>query len=236
MTAIPTGMPGIQAKREAIPRKILATGEGALYMPGGKIIDGAESRDVNNTGDQDTLRAGLVMGKITSSGKYAPSIIGLTGVLYDTSVVTTTMTLPAAVVTELQRRVGLGDFTIIGPPTAAGTVASETLTIAAYASATTITLDSAGAADFAAGSIIAAADGSEAPLCLIGDGFGVKVTDQDANDIDVPFVHTNGGKAMLIGGVVDSSQIIDWSSDASVKAWLVSQLSAVGPFVFDHQF
>lgn len=236
MTAVPTGLPGIQTKREAIPRKVLATGEGALYFPGGRIIDGSKARDVNNTGDLDTLRAGLLMGKITSGGKYAPSIIGLTTVAHDTSAVTTTMTLPAAVVTELQRRVGLGDFKITGPPTAAGTVATETLTIAAFASATTITLDSGSSADFAAGSLITPADGSEAPLCVIGDGFGIKVTDQDNADIDVPFVHTNGGKAMLVGGILDSSQILDWSSDASVQAYIVSQLNAAGQFIFDHKF
>lgn len=224
-----TGVPGPQTERTGQYRCVRKSDQGVRYIPGGKIIDGSKSRDTTNTGYLDVLQPGTVMGKVTASGKYAPSIIGLNTVLHDTSVVTTTMTLPAAIVTEIQRRIGTsGTFTITGPPTAAGTVATETVTFSAIASATTITI-TATSADFAAGSIIAPADGSQTPIALIDDGSGVKVTD----DLGVSQDQTYG--YFLIGGDLDSSQIVNWSSDTSVQTWLKGQLNSAGSsnFTFD---
>jgi hypothetical protein len=226
------GMPGVRSERTATPRRVLWHDQGRTVLPSGVVIDGSKSRDPGNTGDLDVLRAGLLLGKITTGGKYAPAVLGLTGVLHDTSVVTTTMTLPAAVVTEISRRIGAsGTFKVIGPPTAAGTVATETVTYSAIASATTITI-TATSADFAAGSIIAPTDGSETPRGIVDDGYGVKVTDQDAASLDVPFSN------LLVGGFVLAAQIVNYSSmDASVKTWLKAQLRANGlAWAFDDDF
>lgn len=218
--------PGIGLSRTATHRQVILSGE--QYLPGGKVIDGSKSRDPLSTNTYE-LGAGLLMGKITASGKYAPSVIGLAGVLHDTSAVTTTMTLPAAVVTEISRRIGAsGSFKITGPPTDGGTVATETVTYSAIASSTTLTI-TATSADFAAGSIITPADGSETPLTLIGNGYGIRVVDEDLGDIDVPFAQ------LPIGGVVDTSQIRNWSSfDSSVQTYVVGLLDK--RFVFDHSY
>src|SRR5688572_11190819 len=123
------GMPGVHTGLSITPRRIfVANALNQVHtVPSFYVIDGTKSRDIGNS-PISILRAGLVMGKVTSGGKYANSIIGLTTLLHDTSVVTTTMTLPAAVVTEIARRIGAsGSFKIIGPPTAAGTVAIETV-------------------------------------------------------------------------------------------------------------
>lgn len=217
--------PGIGYSQTATPRNVFLGGE--LYLPGGKVIDGSKSRDIDS-GKVYDLAAGLLMGKITASGKYAPSIIGLTGVAHDTSAVTTTMTLPAAVVTEIQRRIGAsGTFKITGPPTAAGTVATETVTYSAIASSTTITI-TATSADFAAGSLITPTDGSETPLTVVPNGYPIRVVDEDLENIDVPFAQ------LPVGGIIDSSQLRSWSSDASVKAYIVGLLDK--RFTFDHLY
>jgi len=198
------------------------------YVPSFRFIDGTKTRDTGNT-PTSVLRAGLILGKITSSGKYANSIIGLSGVLHDTSVVTTTMTLPAAVVTEIQRRIGTsGTFKIIGPPTAAGTVATETVTFSAIASSTTITI-TATSADFAAGSIIAPADGSEVPITVLPNPFGVDVADTAGNSVDQPL------SLFVRGGDLIATQIVNLTeADASVQTWLKAQLKAAGYFTFNN--
>lgn len=226
------GLPGVRTAVDAGFRRIRTSDQGKRLLPGGVVIDGSKSRDPTNTGNIQYLQAGLVIGRITTGGKYAPAIIGLTGVLHDTSAVTTTMTLPASVVTEIQRRIGTsGSFKIIGPPTANGTVATETVTFSAIASSTTITI-TATSADFAAGSIIAPADGSETPVGLIDDGDPIKVTDDDDSDIDVPL------NRLLVGGMIDSSQIVNWSSDTSVQSYLKGKLNATSSsaFTFDDPY
>ena len=91
-------LPGQGARRTASPRTPILSDE--QLFPGGLIIDGTLSRDTGNTGDLDVLRAGNIMGRITASKKFRPSIIGLTTVLHDTSAVTVTMTLPAEIVSS----------------------------------------------------------------------------------------------------------------------------------------
>lgn len=229
MSYVYGGLPGPQTQRAQAYNSIRVNDQNVAYLPGGRIIDASKSRDPENTGYITTLRAGMVMGMVTATGFYAPSIIGLSTVLHDTSVVTTTMTLPATVVTEIQRRIGSsGTFKIIGPPTSGGTVATETVTYSAIATSTTITI-TATSADFAAGSIIAPTDGSETPRCFIDDGDGIRVTDIDGNNVNQPFAFP------LVGGTINTDSIVNYSSDSSVKTWLKGQLNGTsgGQFIFD---
>ncbi len=223
--------PGVAAKRTATPRNILLSEESKQLLPGGVVLDGSDSRDPLNTGDIDVLRAGIVLGKKTSGGLYVPSIIGVLASAYDKDAsFSTVMTVAASTVTELVRRVGSsGTFTIVGPPTSAGTVATEVVTYSA-ASSTTITVTAA-AADYYTGSFIMDTDGSQTPLAILGSDYGVKVTDDDGTSID-PLA-----PEVLIGGLVDSSQIVNYPSDASLKAWLkVTKLNAVCQFTYDDDF
>lgn len=138
--------PGIQSNGEWIPRSInWNSGFNKRYIPSGKTIDGSKSRDPLNTSNVDVLRPGLLLGKISASGKYAPSIIGVTGEAIDGA--ETAVTVGATVVTELVRRQGAsGTFKLTGPPTASGTVRTATVTYSA-ASGTTITITAIGVAD-----------------------------------------------------------------------------------------
>lgn len=227
-------VPGLATGTSLKPRNIFTNPQSNANVYGVSlaVIDGTKARDTGND-DVTLLRAGLILGKITSGGKYANSIIGLTGVLHDTSVVTTTMTLPAAVVTEIARRIGAsGTFKIIGPPTAAGTVATETVTYSAIASATTITI-TATSADFAAGSIIAPGDGSETPVTFVTEQAGIAVNDTSGTNIDGSL-----GRFLLRADLIAKMIVNLTEADASVQTWIKDQLNGVASsrakFSFDN--
>jgi len=133
----PIGLPGVGTTRAQSNRTVRKGHQGARWMEGGKVIKAANSRDPDNTGYITTLRAGLIMGKVTSGGLYAPSIYGILGSPYASG---TSITLPAQVVTELVRRKGAsGTFKLTGPPAAAGVVRTLTITYSGT-SATTATI------------------------------------------------------------------------------------------------
>ncbi len=229
-------LPGIGTIKTATPRTVLLTDQGKVTLPRGRVIVGADSIDIGNTGDTRVIRAGMLMGLNSTSKKYAPAFLGATGVLHDTSAVTTVMTLPAALITEITRRIGTsGTFIIVGPPAADGSVAIETVTFSAIAGATTLTI-TATDNDYASGSIIADNDGTYLAKAVIGDGYGIKVIDVDAVAIDVPFTQ------MTIGGLVDTDILLTatqalWANiDDSVKTWVRQRLQDVGPFMFSDIF
>lgn len=83
-----------------------------------------------------------------------------------------------------------------------------------------------------AGSLVQPTDGSETPLVVISDGSGIKVTDADGVSQDQALT----GDA-LIGGELLTANLLNYPSDASLKAWLRTQLRAAGQqFLFDDQF
>ena len=155
-----TGLPGVGTARTATPREILAgNAQLAQYVPGLKLIDGSKSRDPLNGTDVDVLRAGLLLGKITSSGKYAPSILGTLSNAASSSA--TSLTVSAATATEIVRRIGTsGTFKLSGPPTAAGTMATQTVTFSAVNTTTGVITCSATSAAAIAGSFVQPTDGS----------------------------------------------------------------------------
>lgn len=221
------GLPGIKTTRTATPRRILKTLDGAILYPGGRVINGSLSRDPLNTGDLDVLRAGMLMGKISSSGKYAPAVIGL--LTANAAASATSLTVAATTVTELVRRIGAtGTFIMTGVNQNGGTVSSETVTYSA-ASGTTITCTAITNAHLA-GAFIGANDESWHPLGFICDGYGIKVTDEDATALDVPFEN------MVIGGIIDESQIINLPTDPEQKEWLRAELNKTGQFIFDEVY
>lgn len=308
------------------------------FLAGGGTIEGTKSRDPGNTTDVLCLRPGMLMGKITSGGFWAPSAFGLTnGALTNSG---TTLTLASAAIgTEMVRRIGAtGTFKLTGPPTAAGTVRTLTATYSAISN-TSVTITALGvnevqtvnlvtaatggsarlivqkvdgtyaltpafawsatdatllsnlqtALDTATGvtngivataiaatdtdlgfvltysgtgyagntwalaevhtlftsntganvvrtttgvdgrfvtaSLIQPTDGSEAPLSVIPDGYGIQIP-SDSSDADWPLIP--------IAGVIDFAQLLPLAADTSLKAWVRSQLSSVpgGKFTF----
>lgn len=230
-----TGMPGLRAAKSAAHRIVFRDGVIDAWLSQGKVINGDQSRDPGNTGDVNVLRAGLLMGKITASGKYAPSFVGVIGTAYTSG--GTTLATGVATAVELDRLLGqsgTAEFVAIGPPSANGTVAVTSVTHSAINVATgDITVSSLGV-NKVAGTLLAVNDGRQLPLTVIPDGFGVNVFDSDGiTATDQPF------EKVPIAGVLDSSQLLPvWPSDTSLQAWIFSYLSQVsgGKFIGDHTY
>lgn len=224
------GMPGIKTAYAATHRIVIRQDLPCDFALG-KVIDGSKSRDSSNTGDLDVLRPGTLMGKITSSGKYAPSILGvLQGAKSATD---TSVTVTAAQATEIVRRVGsTGTLRFVGPPSAAGTVATFTETYSAVDTATGIITCSGLDADLIAGSFVCANDGTYLPLTFISDGYGIKVTDVfSSTSIDVPFA-----QMPVLATVITANLLPVWPSDTSLQAWIFEKLNLFGKFIPDYGF
>lgn len=226
------GLGGVRALRTATHRIVFRQNDWLSDLAQGRIIDGAQSRDVGNTGDTDVLRPGILMGKITASGKYAPCFVGVTTAAYTSG--GTTLTVSAAVAAELDRLVGQAGTTeliAVGPPTAAGTVAATAFTHSAINTTTgDITVTSLGV-DKVAGTLIGVNDGRHTPLTLVPDGYGVKCTDIDGTSLDVQF------NEFPIAGVVTGSQLLPvWPGDASLRAYIRDALNVYGKFVMDYGY
>lgn len=225
------GLPGVRATKTATHRIIFRQGDWTSDLAGGRIIDGSKSRDSGNTGDLDVLQPGLLMGKITASGKYAPSIVGVIQSAYTSGDLSFTVTAAQAV--EIQRRVGSsGTLKAIGPPSAAGTVATTSVTYSAINTTTGVITCSDLGVNKIVGTLIGVGDGSETPITLIPDGYGIKVTDVDnTTNLDVPFAQ------MPIAGVITATQVLPvWPSDTSLEAWINTSLNTYGKFVLDYGY
>lgn len=136
------GPPGIGSILTATP-KALFTQRSETFLSQGRLIYPASSRDPSNTVDVGVLQPGLPMGKITSSGLYAPASFGLSGGALTAAA--TSLTLPnAAVGAEIVRRIGAtGSFNLIGPPVASGVVRTVSVAYSAI-SGTTATITAVG--------------------------------------------------------------------------------------------
>ena len=224
------GEPRLGTAVTATPRKVFRGTATEAFLPGGKIIDAVKSRDIQNT-PIDVLQAGKIMGKITSSGLYANSIIGTSNAAYSSG---TSLTVTAATATELARRIGAtGQFKLIGPPAANGVVAVQTVTYSAI-SGTTVTILALAAAAVS-GSLICPTDGSEFMLSFVPDfgqsAYGIKVTDNDGTNTSVTAVPF---PLIPVEGVVDVANLIDWPTDTSIQSYILNELSSpgAGKFVF----
>ena len=225
-----TGLPGVGAARVTTPREIFAgNAQFAQYVPGLRTIDGSKSRDPLNNPDVDVLRAGLLIGK-TSGGKYAPSIIGALTVAAAASA--TSLTVAPAVATEIVRRIGgSGTFKLTGPPTAGGTVAVQTITFSAINTSTGVITCTAIAAAAVIGSFIQPTDGSETILTLLGNKFGLKVTDLSGTSADTL------EDQLILAGHVKTANVINYPTDVSLIAYLKAALRVgCAAMTFDDAF
>ena len=216
-------LPGTTAGDTWTPRELIKNGQAEL-MAGTFVLSGANSRDTGND-PTDIIRNGMPLGKITTGGLLAPSILGVT--TNAEAIGSTSIQASAAVVTELVRRIGAsGTFKLIGPAVANGQWQEETVTYSA-ASTTNITC-TAITKNFAAGAYICPTDGSEYPVTLLCEESAgcIKVTDENSASMNVPI-------KLLIGGVIDYSQILFSSTDTGLRAFICDNLRAHGRYVFD---
>lgn len=223
------GLPGMRTATTATPYMVFRQ-RSEKFIALNRIIDGTKTRDSGNTGDTDRLRPGLLLGKVTSGGKYTNSILGVVQSAYTSG--GTTLSVTAAQATEIVRRVGSsGSLTCVGPPSAAGTVASTSVTFSAVDTGTgDITVTSLGVNKIA-GSWLVSTDGSGVPKTFLPDGYPTPVTYEGSSQ-DQPF------PLFPVAGIIDVSKIIDYPTDTSMIAWLKSQLdvTAYGQFSFSDDY
>jgi hypothetical protein len=219
------GLPGFRstmtAQHRVVFRQSLPT-----FLAGGRVIDGTKSRDPGND-DPTRLRAGLLMGKVTSTGLYAPSIIGLTQASYTSG--GTSLTLTPAAAAELVRRNGpSGTFLTVGPPTAAGVVASTQTTYSAVNTTTGVVTVSSLGVNKVTKVVIALEDGTADPVTFLPDGYPIPVTDASGTALNVQFPQ------IPVAGIVDTANLVDWPEDASLITYLQEKLSRLvgGKYVF----
>lgn len=198
------------------------------YFPSMAIIDSTLTRDIGST-PVDLLRAGLILGKITTGGKYRNSIIGLTSGAISAATVTS-VTVAAATATEFARLIAIAggnvSARIFGPPSAAGTNAATSITVTA-ASGTTLTVSSVTLPAYVDKSLIQPVDGSQTPVTVISEAAGIDVNAIDGSNIDqmvgrflsAADVYSN----MIIAGDTDITGL-----DASLKTWIKQQLNGGG--------
>lgn len=227
--ATPNALPGTVAGQSVtFGTTVFTTMDGVQYKPGGGIIDGSKSGDAGNTGYTDVLRGGTLMGKITASGKYAPAIIDKLAAAYTagtTDSPSVTVTLTAAGVTEILRRVGTtGNLTIVGPPTAGGSVASTSVTYSSgNATAGTLTLSADMGVDKIIGSLVCPADGSQTILSLVMAEDGIKVSDKDGTRIDVAYPE------IPVSGQLNVNGLQFYPTNAVLQAYIKTTMRASCP-------
>ena len=194
-------IPGPGTEKSSTPRRILLSQNGAEYLPGGRVISGANSRDPGNTGDLDTIRCGMVLGKRNVDNKYAPSIIGL--VTTALAAGGATLVVSAAAGDELVRRVAVGGtFKLVGT-VAAGVPEVQTCTLGSVVSASgTFTIGYKGefTAEIAYNATVSTINTAVALLKSVIEDGGVTLAagDDPASDaVQVWTFTTNGPREMM---------------------------------------
>lgn len=219
-----TGLPGYRTAVDYTPRRVRKSSQGVNYLEGGVVIDGTRTGDAGNTSYLDVVRPGKIMAKRSSGGKYRNYIFGKTTAAYVGSGTVTTLTVGAGTATEIARVIAATGASVtallVGPPSAAGTVAETAITISA-ASGTSLTITDL-AVDKVTDSLIVVDDTVAGSLCLVDDDDFIKCNDELGNRVDQQFPRP------LIGGNLDTSQILDWPADTSTITWLKGKLNATG--------
>lgn len=222
------GRPGVSSVRTSAYGEVFRWADDTAFFPGGGVIDGTKSRDYGNAANLKLLRPGLLMGKVTASGEYAPSILGV--LQSAAAAAATSITVTAAQAVEIVRRIGAtGTLRLVGPPTAAGTVATFTETYSAVNTGTGVITVSGLDAALIAGSFVAENDGSYLPKTAIPGSYGIEIPEVEA-DVDFPRIPFRG--------LFEVTKIIDYPSDASLKQWLKDSMAGNGggQFTFSDNF
>jgi hypothetical protein len=230
MFSVPTGKPGVLTTYTATPREIfLANRQFAQFIAQPVTIDGTLSGNPLNAPFNWLLFAGTLLGRVTATGKYAPSILGVTSAAYaHTGGSNTTVSTDVNTAAEIVRRIGTsGTFKLTGPPAASGTVAVQTVTFSAVNTSTgAITITSTGS-DAIAGSFIQPTDGSETVVTLLCDAWGKKVADQ----LNTTRVDVFDSQLLAAGGTINTAVVVNYPTDSSLKTWAKAALKTTCPGV-----
>jgi hypothetical protein len=225
MFSNPQGKPGVVGNYTSQPREVFYSGrQFAEFWAPPVTVDGTNSSNPSNAPYTWLLWAGMPMGRITASGKYANSILGLTAAAVASAA--TSITTDVNTAAEIVRRIGAsGTFKLTGPPAASGTVATQVVTYSAINTTTGVITCTALSAAAVAASLIQPTDGSEAVLTLLCETDGLQVIDQThTNRVDV-FC----GTLLAGGGTINTGMIVNYPSDPSLKTYVKAALKSACP-------
>jgi hypothetical protein len=227
MFSIPQGKPGVVGFFVSQPREVFFSGrEFAQFWAPPVTVDGTNSSNPTNAPYTWLLWAGQLMGRITATGKYANSVIGLTSAA--TASGATSITTDVNTAAEIVRRIGAsGTFKLTGPPAASGVVATQVVTYSAVNTSTGVITVTATSAAAVSASLIQPTDGSESIVTLLCETDGLQVIDQThTNRVDV-FC----GTLLAGGGTVNTGMIVNYPTDPSLKTFVKSALRTYCPGV-----
>ena len=227
MFSNPQGKPGVVGNYDSQPREVFYSGrEFAQFWAPPVTIDGTNSSNPLNSPYTWLLWAGTPMGRITATGKYANSILGLTAAAVASGA--TSITTDVNTAAEIVRRIGAtGTFKLTGPPAASGTVAVQVVTYSAVNTTTGVVTCTALSAAAVSLSLIQPTDGSETIITLLCETDGLKIVDQTyTNRVDVFY-----GTLLAGGGTINTGMIVNCPSDPSLKSYVKSSLRTTCPGV-----
>lgn len=217
-----SGLPGIGTSAFATPRDVYYRTPNTDMLPLPCLIDGTKVYNGANLPYPWLMFAGTFIGRITASGLYGQSIIGQLAVSYASGTSLTLSAGDAAALNYIQG--GSGTFKLTGPPTAGGTVATNTVTYSAINLATgVVTVSSIGTA-FVAGSIIRPTNGAENIVSVAAEMYGTKTTDW--TNINTVSGMIEGG--VYCGGILNSAILVNYSTEVSTRAFIKAQIRANG--------
>lgn len=227
MFSTPQGKPGVVGFYNSQPREVFYSGrQFAQFWAPPVTVDGTNSSNPLNAPFTWLLFAGTFMGRITATGKYANSVLGLTGAAVASGA--TSITTDVNTAAEIVRRIGAtGTFKLTGPPAASGVVATQVVTYSAVNTSTGVITCTATSAAAVTASLIQPTDGSESIITLLCETDGLKIIDLTyTNRVDV-FC----GTLLAGGGTINTGMIVNYPADPSLKTFVKSSLRATCPGV-----
>ena len=225
MLSNPQGKPGVVGNYVSQPREVFYSGsQFAQYWAPPVTVDGTASDNPLNYPYDWLLWAGTLMGKIAATGKFANSVMGLSGAAVAAGATTLSTDLNTA--REIIRRIGAsGAFKLTGPPAGGGAVATSLVSYTAVNTATGAITIAAAPAACVAGALIQPGDGSETIFSILCETDGLQIVDQlHVNRVDVFTARLLAG-----GGTINSGMIVNYPSDPSLRAWIKAALRANVP-------
>jgi hypothetical protein len=227
MFSIPQGKPGVVGNYVSQPREVFYSGiEHAQFWAPPVTIDGTNSSNPSNAPYTWLLWAGMPMGRIAATAKYANSILGLSAAAVASGA--TSITTDVNTAAEIIRRFGAsGTFKLTGPPAASGTVAVQVVTFSAVNTTTGVITCTALSTAAVANSLIQPTDGSENIITLLCETNGLQIVDQThTNRVDV-----FSGRLLAGGGTINTGMILNYPTDPSLKTYVKASLKSTCPGV-----
>jgi hypothetical protein len=221
--------PGVFDTFTSIPREVFyGNRQFAQFWPYPAIVDSTYSRNPLNTPYVWNLWGGMLMGKITTSGKWRPSVVGLL-----TAAATSggsTFTTDVNTATEIQRLLTLAggniSLNLTGPASASTLAASTAVTAVTVTAANlttgVITVSGTVGANVISGSLIQPADGSQTIKSVQCVKNGLQIVDS----VFTTYVDIYCPELLAGGGTLNTGMLVNYPVDPGLRLYVQAALVA----------